>query len=83
MSTAKKVFFWVFGVSLGLGLIVGLANLVVPDAVSVTWNDKNVEGLTGIPVAMFAGGFPGLFFGIIAAGITAIFSRGRPRGGVK
>lgn len=75
MSTARKVFFWVFGISLAFGLLVAIANLIAPDAVPVTMNDQNVEGMDGFAPALLAGGIPGLIFGLIAAGITALFSR--------
>ncbi|MCB9993807.1 MAG: hypothetical protein H6873_09145 [Hyphomicrobiaceae bacterium] len=75
MSTARKVFFWVFGIGLAFGLLLGLGNLVAPDAVSVTMNGENVEGVNGIGVGLFAGGLPGFIIGLIAAGITALFTR--------
>ena len=73
MSRPRKVFFWIFGISLGLGLLLGLANLVAPDAVSVSLNDENVEGISSLWVSMLSGGIPGLIFALIGAGITALF----------
>jgi hypothetical protein len=71
----KKVFFWVFGLGLALGTVLGLVNLIAPDAVSVTLNEENVEGMAGLWTAMFSGAIPGLFFGLIGAGIAALFAR--------
>ncbi len=75
MSTAKKVFFGVLGASLLLGLILGLSNLVAPEAVSVTLNDENVEGIKGVWVSLLISAIPGVVFGLIAAGVTALFTR--------
>ncbi len=75
MSLAKKVFFGVLGASLLLGLFLGLGNLIMPEAVSVTLNDKNVEGLPALWTSIFVSAIPGVIFGLIAAGITAVFSR--------
>ena len=74
MSTARKVFFWVFGIGLAFGLLLAIANLIAPDAVSVTMNDQNVEGMDAFVPALLASGIPGLIFGLIAAGITALFA---------
>jgi hypothetical protein len=73
MSRPLKVFLWVFGIGLVFGLLLGIANLVAPDAVSVTLNDENVEGMTGVWTGLISGGVPGLILGLIAAGITALF----------
>ncbi len=75
MSTAKKVFFWIFGASLLLGLFMGLGNLIMPGAVSVTLNDKNVEGLPALWTSIFISAIPGVIFGLLGAGVTALFSR--------
>jgi len=77
MSLARKVFLGVFGAGLLLGLLIGAINLVAPDAVSVTWNDENVEGLGGLGVGLFSGGLPGLIFGLVAGGVTKLFTRSR------
>jgi hypothetical protein len=77
MSPARKTFLWVFGLSTGLGLLLGIANLIVPDAVSVSWNEENVEGINSLWVGLFSGALPGLIIGLIAAGIAALFTRNR------
>ncbi len=75
MSTAKKVFFWIFGLSLGLGLLLGLLNLVMPELVSVTLNNENVEGITALWTSLFSAAIPGLIFALMGAGVAALFSR--------
>ncbi len=75
MSTAKKVFLWIFGASLLLGLFMGIGNLIMPEAISVSLNDKNVEGIKALWTSIFVSAIPGVIFGLIAAGITALFSR--------
>jgi len=77
MSLARKLFWLIFGLGLLGGLIVGLINLVAPGAASVRLNGEQVEGITGLLTAILAGGIPGLIFGLIGAGITALFSRGK------
>ena len=75
MSLAKKVFLWIFGLSTGLGLLLGLINLIMPEAVSVTLNDENVEGFSALLTSLVTSAIPGLIFGLIAAGITSLFTR--------
>ncbi len=75
MSLAKKVFFWIFGLALGLGMVLGLLNFIMPDAVSVQLNDQNVEGMTAFWTSLLSAGIPGVIFGLIGAGITVLFTR--------
>ena len=75
MSMAKKVFAVIFGLGLGFGALVGIINLVFPEATSITMNGQNVEGVEALWTAMLSGGVPGLIFGLIGAGIAALFSR--------
>ena len=77
MSPARKTFVWIFGLSIGLGLILAIANMIAPDAVSVSWNDENVEGVNSLWVGLFSGAIPGLMLGLIAAGVVALFTRGK------
>ncbi|MBU1175797.1 MAG: hypothetical protein KKH72_10390 [Alphaproteobacteria bacterium] len=77
MTPARKTFVWILGLATGLGLLLGIANVFAPDAVSVTWNEENVEGLNSIWVGLFSGLIPGLMLSLFAAGIVAIFTRGR------
>ena len=60
MTPARKTFVWLFGVACSLGLALGVVNVIAPDAVSVSWNDQNVEGFDGIWVGLFSGAIPGL-----------------------
>ena len=75
MAKPKKVFMIIAGLGVGLGAVVGLVNLVAPDAVSVSLNDKNVEGMTALWTSLLSSAIPGIIFGLIGAGIAAIFSR--------
>ncbi len=75
MSRAKKVFWMVFGFGLLGGLLVGVINLISPEAGNVTLNGENVEGMTALLTSIFAGGIPGLILGLIAAGVVSLFTR--------
>ena len=75
MSPARKTFVWILGLAAGLGLVLGIANVILPDAVSVSWNEENVEGINSIWVGLLSGALPGLIFGLIGAGIAALFTR--------
>ncbi len=77
MTPARKTFFWIFGVMAGFGLLLGLVNLAAPDAVSVTWNEENVEGINSLWVGLISGAIPGILFGLIGAGIAALIGRGK------
>jgi uncharacterized membrane protein YhaH (DUF805 family) len=76
MSPARKAFWWVFLAGLALGIIIGLLKIVAPDSVSVTLNNEQVTGVTALLVGAFSGGIPGLIFGLIAAGIVKLATRG-------
>ena len=75
MSLARKVFFAVFGLGIVVGLIVGIIELAAPEVSTVTLNDQDVTGMTGFWTALFSGAVPGLIIGLIAAGITKLFTR--------
>lgn len=75
MTTSRKVFFSVLGVFLIFGLVVGLINVVAPDASSVNMNGEELEGWGSVPVSMGIWGVFGLIVGLIASGITALFTR--------
>ncbi len=77
MTPARKTFLWIVGGLAGFGLLLGVANLVAPDAVSVTWNGENVEGINSLWVGLVSGAIPGIMFGLIGAGIAALFVRGK------
>lgn len=75
MTTARKVFFGIIGAALIFGFLVGLINVVAPDVSSVNMNGEEIEGWNSIPVSMGIWGVMGLIFGLIASGITALFTR--------
>jgi hypothetical protein len=76
MSPARKTFFWIFGISLGIGIVVGLIELVAPDMASVTLNDQDVTGVAGFLTASGIGGVVGLILGLIVGGIVKLATRG-------
>ena len=75
MSLARKVFFVVFGLGVAVGLLIGIIELVAPELSTVTLNDQDVTGMTGFWTALASGAIPGLIIGLIAAGITKLFTR--------
>jgi hypothetical protein len=75
MTPARWTFVIIFGLGLALGIIIGLINLASPDAANVTLNGEKVTGMTGFWTAVLAGGIPSLIFGLIIAGIVALFTR--------
>ncbi len=75
MTPAKKAFRWVFGICLGLGVLLGLLKMVAPDAASVTWNGQEMTGLGALAVAAGLGAVFGLIFGLIIAGIVKLATR--------
>lgn len=77
MTPARWTFSIIFGFGLAIGLIIGVINLINPDAASVTLNGEKVTGMTGFWTALMSGGIPGLIFGLIVAGIVALFTRKR------
>ncbi len=79
MSPARKTFLWIFGLCTAFGLALGIANIIAPEAVTVTWNEQNVEGVNSLWVGLFSGGFPGILFGLIGAGIAALFTRSKKK----
>ena len=75
MTPARWTFVVIFGLSLVMGLVIGGLNLVNPDLATITLNDQKVTGMTGFWTALFSGAIPGLIFGLIIAGIVALFTR--------
>ncbi|MCR4283126.1 MAG: hypothetical protein NUV72_08895 [Bauldia sp.] len=76
MSPARKAFVWVFGIALAIGVIVGVAELIAPDSVSVTLNDQDVTGVAGFVTASVIGGGVGLVLGLVIGGIVKLATRG-------
>lgn len=75
MTPARWTFVAIFGGCLLLGLGMGVVNLIWPGASNITFNDQPATGMTGVWVALLAWGAPGLIFGLIIAGIVALFTR--------
>lgn len=75
MTPARWTFVVIFGLGLFMGLVIGIINLVNPDAASVTLNGEKVTGMTGLITALASSGIPALIFGGIIAGIVALFTR--------
>lgn len=75
MTPARWTFVIVFGLAVAMGLVIGTINLVNPDAANITLNDQKVTGMTGFWTALLSGAIPGLIFGLILAGIVALFTR--------
>jgi len=75
MTPARWTFVVIFGLSLAMGLVIGIINLVNPDAANITPNGAKVTGMTGFWTALMSSAIPGLIFGLIVAGIVALFTR--------
>ena len=71
MPLALRTFLMILGVFVLLGLGLGIANLVLPDLVSLSWDGRNVEGLDSIWVGLFASVVPGFVLGIVGAGVRS------------
>ena len=75
MTPARWTFVIIFGLGVLVGLLIGVVNLVSPDAASVTLNGAKVTGMTGFWTALMSGAIPAAIFGLIIAGIVALFTR--------
>ena len=75
MTPARWTFVIIFGGCLLLGLGMGVVNLIAPGTASITLNGAPAEGMAGVWTALLAWGIPGLIFGLIVAGIVALFTR--------
>ena len=75
MTPARWTFLVVFGLSLLTGLGIGVTALVSPDAADVTLNGAKVTGMTAFWTSLISGAIPGVIFGLIIAGIVALFTR--------
>ncbi|MCB1488541.1 MAG: hypothetical protein KDJ88_13940 [Bauldia sp.] len=76
MSPAKKAFRWIFGIGLGLGLLLGLVKIISPESASVTWNGQEMTGIGALLVGGGLGAVFGLIFGAIIALIVWLVTRG-------
>jgi ABC-type antimicrobial peptide transport system permease subunit len=75
MTPARWTFVVVFGLGIVLGLCIGITKMVAPDAAHVEFNGAEVTGWTALFTALFSSGIPALIFGLILAGIVALFTR--------
>lgn len=75
MTPARWTFVVIFGLGVLVGLLIGVINLVSPDAANVTLNGAKVTGMTGFWTALMSGAIPAFIFGLIIAGIVALFTR--------
>jgi hypothetical protein len=77
MTPARWTFLVIFGLGVVVRLIIGGINLVNPDGASVTLNGEKVTGMAGFWTALLSAGIPSLIFGLVIAGIVALFTRRR------
>ncbi|MEO8686275.1 MAG: hypothetical protein ABI414_15715 [Devosia sp.] len=75
MTPARWTFVIVFGLSVLIGLVIGITALVSPGAADVTLNGAKVTGMTAFWTSLVSGAIPGVIFGLIIAGIVALFTR--------
>jgi len=75
MTPARWTFVVIFGLGVVVGLLIGVINLASPDAATVTLNGAKVTGMTGFWTALLSGAIPAGIFGLIIAGIVALFTR--------
>lgn len=75
MTPARWTFVIIFGGCLLIGLGMGVVNLIAPGTATITFNDQPATGMTGVGVATTTWGVLGLIFGLIVAGIVALFTR--------
>jgi len=75
MTPARWTFTIIFGLGVLMGLVIGIINLVSPDAANVVMNGEKVTGMTGFWTALLSGAIPSAIFGLIIAGIVALFTR--------
>ena len=75
MTPARWMFLAIFGLSIAIGLLIGIMNLVNPDWANISLNCAKLTGMTGFWTALISGAIPGLIFGLIVAGIVALFTR--------
>jgi hypothetical protein len=75
MTPARWTFAVVFGLSLLTGLVIGVTELVAPEAADVSLNGQDVTGMTAFWTSLGVSAAPGAIFGLIFAGIVALFTR--------
>ena len=75
MTPARWTFLVFFGIGLLSGLWVGISELVNPAGTSVTLNGQDVTGMSGFLTALIIALVLWSIFGLIVAGIVALFTR--------
>ena len=75
MTPARWTFVIIFGLGVLMGLVIGIINLASPDAANVVLNGEKVTGMTGFWTALLSSAIPSAIFGLIIAGIVALFTR--------
>jgi hypothetical protein len=73
MRPAKKAFLWGFFFWLGFGVLTWIVQ-VTREVGSITFNGEEVTGLAALAVMTGVGSLLGVFFGVVLAGVTALFS---------
>ena len=77
MTPARWTFVVIFGLGVLLGLLIGIVNLFSPDSANIQLNGAKVIGMTGFWTALLSSAIPSGIFGLIIAGIVALFTRRR------
>ena len=80
MSPAKRAFFLVFAIFVGIGFLIWIVKLIAPDAASITWNNREVGGLGALAITVGLGAFFGLILGLFVAGIVKLVTRSPAKG---
>ena len=75
MTPARWTFVVIFGGAILIGVGMGLVNWIWPGSAKISFNDVPAVGANGILVAGSIWGVLGLIFGLIIAGIVALFTR--------
>jgi len=80
VTPAKKAFLWVFLVCVGLGVLLGLLKIAVPEAASFTLNGEDLTGFSALAMSVILSAVFGLILGLIVAGIVKLVTRTPPKG---
>ena len=71
MHAPRNAFFLVFGLSVLIGLGLGIANIVSPGLVSLSLNGHVVAGMENIWLGLFVSAVPGFILGPVAMGVRS------------
>jgi Na+-driven multidrug efflux pump len=75
MTPARWTFLVIFGLGILMGLVIGTIKMVAPGLANVQFNGEEVTGWTALWTALFSSAVPAAIFGLIIAGIVALFTR--------